>query len=561
MPSVLRRVIEEAPPTRARTGVTRAAVLLLVRDVPGTERRLETLLPGRAVLPVRREDIRALGPVALAKFLKGLGVDEIVIMVDDINAHESIGRLQALLALPLAARRRLVDRSGRALDVSAGRFLVRDVPFLLAGYAATSVARLRTGFRLRRLLRAARHAPRPAASRRVCYLRTDLWSAVAAGGSVGHTEGVASGLRALGCDVDFVASGAPSVLDPDRHEIHIVPPRRLYSACRELPAVAHSLVFETGAAAFLARRPAGLLYQRFDPASHAGVALSRTIGLPLVLEYNGSEVWIADHWGRPLGHRRLFERIEAVNLRHADLVSVVSEPLRDGLLAGGVAADRIVVLPNGVDVERYRPDIDGRPARQRHGLPGGTVVGFIGTFEAWHGAPVLARAAARVLAERAQAVFLFVGDGPERETCESILKQAGLSARAVFTGLVPQEEGPRHLAAMDILVAPHVPNPDGSRFFGSPTKLFEYMAMGRAIVASRLEQIAEVLDDGRTALLVPPADEGALARALVRLIDDTALRASLGAAARSLAVERHTWRARAAALVARLGTMGLVAWS
>ena len=68
MPSVLRRVIEETPVTRARTGVTRAAVLLLVRDVPGTERALETLLPGRAVLPVRREDISALGPVALARF-------------------------------------------------------------------------------------------------------------------------------------------------------------------------------------------------------------------------------------------------------------------------------------------------------------------------------------------------------------------------------------------------------------------------------------------------------------------------------------------------------------
>src|SRR5439155_12156466 len=133
--------------------------------------------------------------------------------------------------------------------------------------------------------------------------------------------------------------------------------------------------------------------------------------------------------------------------------------------------------------------------------------------------------------------------GRERRECESILGRAGLLGRAVFTGLVPQEEGPRHLAAMDILVAPHVPNADGSRFFGSPTKLFEYMAMGRPIVASRLEQIGEVLEDGRTALLVPPGDEEALARALLRLVDEAGLRASLGAAARSRVVERHTWRA------------------
>src|SRR5439155_7529851 len=162
---------------------------------------------------------------------------------------------------------------------------------------------------------------------------------------------------------------------------------------------------------------------------------------------------------------------EAANLRHADLVSVVSRPLADLLVARGVEADRVAVLPNGVDVERYRPDLDGRSVRLRHGLSGGVVVGFIGTFEAWHGAPVLARAASRVLAERARAELLFVGDGPERRECESILGRAGLLGRAVFTGLVPQEEGPRHLAAMDILVAPHVPNADGSRFFGSPTKL------------------------------------------------------------------------------------------
>jgi glycosyltransferase involved in cell wall biosynthesis len=106
---------------------------------------------------------------------------------------------------------------------------------------------------------------------------------------------------------------------------------------------------------------------------------------------------------------------------------------------------------------------------------------------------------------------------------------------------VPQEEAADYLAACDLLVSPHVPNPDGSRFFGSPTKLFEYMAMGKGIVASRLEQIGEVLQDGESALLVPPGDAASLATAIGRLFRDPALSARLGAAAREAAVERHTW--------------------
>jgi len=166
-----------------------------------------------------------------------------------------------------------------------------------------------------------------------------------------------------------------------------------------------------------------------------------------------------------------------------------------------------------------------------------------------------------VLRDRPEVRFLFVGEGVERAATEAVFKEGGGAGAAVFTGLVPQAEGPQLLAAADVLAAPHVPNPDGTRFFGSPTKLFEYMAMGRGIVASRLEQIGEVLEHERTALLVPPGDEAALARAIVRLIDDERLRARLGLAARSRVMERHTWQANARALLERLRAMGMVQWS
>ena len=534
-----------------------AAVLLLVSDPDRVEPLLPRLLPGRILRTLRRESLGG-GPLGLARRLGALGVDEIVLLTDDLDFHERLWRLQAIGALPLAPKRYLLDLRGRRLALSIGRFAARDLPALVAGLVGSGAVLWRTRRQLGRLLAMERHAPSPARGRRVVFLRSDLWSGVPAGGSVAHTAGVAGGFAALGADLSFISTSAPALVDPARHPAHLVPPSRRYNILREVPYFAHALRFLQAARTRLQAHPADLLYQRFDPANWTGVALARERGLPLVLEYNGSEVWIADHWDRPFRHRDLFVAAEAVNLKHADLIVVVSEVLRQGLAERGIEAERLIVRPNGVDTDRYRPDRDGSAVRHRLNLGAGPVVGFVGTFGMWHGAPVLARAARRVLSERPQARFLFVGDGRDRRECEAILAAERDAVR--FTGMVPQEEGPAHLAAMDILAAPHVDNPDGTRFFGSPTKLFEYMAMGRGIVASRLEQIGDILADDKTALLVPPGDEAALARAIVRLVDDAGLRARLGAAARERALAQHTWTAHVRGVIERLRERGLLAW-
>jgi glycosyltransferase involved in cell wall biosynthesis len=534
-----------------------AAVLLLVRDPDEVEPTLPRLLPGRALRPLRREALAG-GPVSVLRRLGALGVDEIVLLTDDLDFHEKIWRLQAIGALPLAPRRYLLDLRGRRLALSALRFAVRDLPMLAAGLLGSGAVLWRTRRDLDGLRHAARHRPAPATGRRVVFLRSDLWSGVPAGGSVAHTAGVASGFAALGADLSFVSTSAPALVDPRRHPAHLVPPSRRDNVLREVPYFAHARRFLKAARAHLASAAPDLLYQRFDPANWAGVALARERGIPLVLEFNGSEVWIADHWDRPFRHRPLFVAVEEVNLRHADLIVVVSEVLRQGLLDRGCEPERVIVRPNAVDTDRYHPAIDGSEVRRRLDLGEGPVVGFVGTFGMWHGAPVLARAALRVRRARPDVRFLFVGDGRDRKECEAILEPVRDAVR--FTGLVPQEQGPTHLAAMDVLAAPHVENPDGTRFFGSPTKLFEYMAMGRGIVASRLEQIGDVLEDGATALLVPPGDEEALARALVRLVDDPSLRNRLGAAARARALERHTWTANVRGVLDRLRELGLLRW-
>src|SRR6185503_14749384 len=117
------------------------------------------------------------------------------------------------------------------------------------------------------------------------------------------TAGVACGFAALGADLSFVSTGVPALVDPQRHPVHQVPPSRRCNVFREVPYFAHAVRFLDAARERLAVTEPDLLYQRFDPANWSVVALARERGIPLVLEFNGSEVWIADHWDRPFRHR------------------------------------------------------------------------------------------------------------------------------------------------------------------------------------------------------------------------------------------------------------------
>jgi len=378
------------------------------------------------------------------------------------------------------------------------------------------------------------------------YLRTDLSFSVKAGGSVGHIAGVINNLRELGPRPIFITTDRVPTVHADV-ETHLVCPSERYWNRPELPALVMDTMFARRAAEALGDRPIGFVYQRYSVNNFTGVRLSRERGVPLVVEYNGPEVWVSRHWGaRPLVHADLSMRIEDLNLAAADLVVVVSDAARDELAVRGVDLAKVLVNPNGVDVARYSPEVDGSAVRRRYGFADQLVYGFIGTFGPWHGAEVLADAYGRLLARRedlsARTRLLFIGDGVRLSATRRIVDDAGLAANATFTGLVPQADGPAHLAACDVLVSPHVPNPDGTAFFGSPTKLFEYMAMGRGIVASDLAQIGQVLHDGVSARLVPAADPDALARALEWAADNPAALRGYGQRARRDAVACHSWR-------------------
>jgi glycosyltransferase involved in cell wall biosynthesis len=232
--------------------------------------------------------------------------------------------------------------------------------------------------------------------------------------------------------------------------------------------------------------------------------------------------------------------------------------LRQELVERGIPEEKVLVNPNGVDPEIFHPGCGGRDVRRQLGFqPDQVVVGFIGSFSYWHGIAVLQEAMGALLRDQESRTllpelrFLLVGDGPLSPEIGAALSVYSKRGWVVFTGQLPHQHAPRYLDAADILVSPHVPLSDGKPFFGSPTKLFEYMAMRKAIVASNLDQLAQVLTHQQTAWLVRPGSATELANAIRLLAGAADLRGSLGANAREAVLKKYTWERNAASVLSR----------
>jgi len=396
----------------------------------------------------------------------------------------------------------------------------------------------------------------------VCYLYPYPLDRSTIGGALSHVRGFLGGLAKenVRCEI-YSGRELPAAPFP----VRVIPARWTYFLLWEPLIILYNLTFVFRVRKSLGGRRVRMIYQRHGRFVFVGALLSRWLRVPLVLEYNGSEDWTAKFWD-PSRFRAWLRLCERVSLSSASLIVVVSEPLRDDLLRLGIPSEKILVNPNAVDPGTFQPECGGAVLRERLGF-GETdiVVSFIGSFSYWHGIPVLREAiqdllggpSSRVRAGRLR--FLLIGNGPLHAELRVALSTFEETGAVIFTGAVPHDKVPAYLDASDILVSPHLPMPDGRPFFGSPTKLFEYMAMSKAIIASRLDQLAQVLKHEETALLITPGDSGELAGAITRLAENPEMRTSLGRRARETAVARHTWQQNACRVLQTLAPRKLTA--
>jgi glycosyltransferase involved in cell wall biosynthesis len=276
-----------------------------------------------------------------------------------------------------------------------------------------------------------------------------------------------------------------------------------------------------------------LVYERLFSSRSAVSRCAEAYRVPFIVESNAPVEERKTYWGSPLLH--FVDQVERGILQRADVVTVVSTPLKRYYEKKGVAAHKIVVLPNGVNEELFSPAKVSGDIRRELGIEDRIVVGFVGNIRPYHGVELLLPLAQHLQSIGDQLHFLIVDGGQGRHDLEAMMVRENLAHLFSFVGPVHHEEVPDYIAAMDICLLPRF------MWYGSPIKIFEYGAMGKTIVAPDLENIREVLSHGETAYLFEPGSIPALTQAIRELALDPQLRSRLGCAVRDHILANHTW--------------------
>jgi glycosyltransferase involved in cell wall biosynthesis len=317
----------------------------------------------------------------------------------------------------------------------------------------------------------------------------------------------------------------------------------------ELLELAYSGVELVKLARAIRKKRPHAIYERANVYTLSGVWAARLFSLPLILEVNAP---LAEERGKfgGLALPALARWSEALVWRGADYVLPVTRVLADVIEKAGASAARILVTCNGIDAEKF----SGPKKPDRSLLPSsfaqGPVLGFVGYVRSWHGLPQIVQLLAKdpLLSD---ANLLVVGDGPGTGEIVRLAEQLGVAGRVHVAGIVGRDVLPSYIALFDIALQPEVTP------YASPLKLFEYMALGRAIIAPDAPNIREILTDAVDGLLFEPNNPASLAEGIRRLVASPALRTRLGSAASHKIVEDDiTWARNARKVISLIRDIG-----
>jgi glycosyltransferase involved in cell wall biosynthesis len=291
-----------------------------------------------------------------------------------------------------------------------------------------------------------------------------------------------------------------------------------------------------------------VIYRRHN-LFNSDYLLARLFGIPVIKEVNGLEAVNARITGFTDSiSLRIIDWLERLNLRRANKIIVVSSKLKETLHNDyAIPMDKIVIIPNGADIELFKPmDIDS--ARRQTNLPPAEFyVVFVGDLVAWHGPSYLIESIPIILKECPKTKFLIVGDGMLKQELVETANKIGVSDYVIFTGMVPYSKVPIYINSGDICVGAFIKE-IGKQVGASPLKIGEYMSCGKPVVASRISGL-EILEENEAGILVEPESPSSLAQAIIKLLQDKELRCQMGMNGRKYMVQNHSWECVARGVV------------
>jgi PEP-CTERM/exosortase A-associated glycosyltransferase len=282
-----------------------------------------------------------------------------------------------------------------------------------------------------------------------------------------------------------------------------------------------------------------------SPALNAIAALraGRKHGIPVVYEVRAFwEDAAVDHGtSREWGLRyRLTRALETSAFKRVDAITTICEGLRRDIVARGIPAQKVTVIPNAVDIEKFSVGGTGDATlKEQLGLNGHRIIGFIGSFYAYEGLDLLLQAFPTILASAPDIRLLLVGGGPQDDSLKHLASGLGIQDKVIFTGRVPHDQVQRYYDLVDILAYPR----HSMRLteLVTPLKPLEAMAQGRLLVASDVGGHKELIQDGKTGILFKSENPQALADAVLRLLAEETRWPELRKAARRFVETERNW--------------------
>lgn len=359
-----------------------------------------------------------------------------------------------------------------------------------------------------------------------------------------HIEELINALRSLGHDVFLVEPKVSENQSFGGSSSTVAMIRKVLPGfLHEFIEFAYSLWDFAKLATAIRRDKPNAIYERYNLFLPSGVWAKKLFHLPLVLEVNAP---LYEERKRHNGIQLdwLARWTERYVWRHADYVLPVTQVLADKIKAEGIPDENLVIIPNGINRHQFSSKIDSSDISERYQLEGRLVLGFTGFVRDWHRLDRVLDAIADNKEKNWH--LLLVGDGPARGAIENQAKSLGIESQVHITGIVPREDVARFVSVFDVALQPDVV------VYASPLKLFEYMALAKAILAPDRENIREILTHRINALLFDPEDGQDFASRLSELCNNAVLRGELGKAAASTLDEKGLYWEENAKKVERL---------
>lgn len=366
-------------------------------------------------------------------------------------------------------------------------------------------------------------------------------------GAAVHVRELGEGLKTLGHDVSVhymnrFTSVESSVESPMRGFLK----KKLWRYLNQVNGLISNFNYFIREWKILSEENPEVILERYNFLNVSLVLAAKIKKIPLVLEVNSPMAYENKKFSNHAVRLPFFPKyLEKINLQLADKVYVVSSELNEYYKNWGIESDKICVVPNGADERRIHPNLDRKKIVEKYNLGNKIVIGFVGSFHYWHGVDNLLKFIKTILSKHENVSFLLVGTGPLKESLEKELEEEMAAGRVVFPGYVEHKDIPSYLVAMDIVLAPY---PRLEFFYYSPLKLFEYMAAGKAVIASKVGQISEVVTENDNGILVEPGNFDQMLEKALELIRDEEMRIRLGANARKTIEEKYTWTKTAEAI-------------